>query len=248
MTAFLLTWDPKQSELSPHQTDWSIGVRRSGIAPGDRGFFFRTRRERGIVATCRFTGDIWIGPDFRGGPRSIPYAELQVDDYAGVDERLPVEDLKRRIPEVNWDRLQGSGIALAEGAGRALERLWQGHRGRTRRGSFALPSERNSYTEGTSQVVRVNRYERSQQARQKCIKRYGTACVVCGFDFGEHYPGIGEGFIEVHHLKDLAGIGRTYQVDPVRDLRPVCANCHQMLHRGVDRPRSIATLRRLYRS
>jgi 5-methylcytosine-specific restriction protein A len=28
----------------------------------------------------------------------------------------------------------------------------------------------------------------------------------------------------------LAAIGRDYVVDPARDLVPVCANCHAMLH------------------
>jgi 5-methylcytosine-specific restriction protein A len=54
---------------------------------------------------------------------------------------------------------------------------------------------------------------------------------VCGLDFGERYGALGEGFIHVHHLTELASIGREYEVDPVRDLRPVCPNCHAMLHR-----------------
>jgi 5-methylcytosine-specific restriction protein A len=35
----------------------------------------------------------------------------------------------------------------------------------------------------------------------------------------------------VHHLKSLAEIGAEYELDPVRDLRPVCPNCHAMIHR-----------------
>jgi Predicted restriction endonuclease len=54
---------------------------------------------------------------------------------------------------------------------------------------------------------------------------------VCGFDFEKRYGAIGVGFIHVHHLVDIASIGGRYQVDPVRDLRPVCPNCHAMLHR-----------------
>ena len=41
---------------------------------------------------------------------------------------------------------------------------------------------------------------------------------------------MGIGFIHVHHLKPLSDIGGEYQVDPVKDLRPVCANCHAMIH------------------
>jgi Predicted restriction endonuclease len=84
--------------------------------------------------------------------------------------------------------------------------------------------------EGALQRVTVNRYERDPVARQKCIEHYGALCVVCGFDFEKRYGDIGAGFIHVHHLVDIATIGGRYQVDPVRDLRPVCPNCHAMLH------------------
>jgi hypothetical protein len=31
-------------------------------------------------------------------------------------------------------------------------------------------------------------------------------------------------------IKDLATLGAGYQINPVKDLRPVCPNCHAMLH------------------
>lgn len=41
-----------------------------------------------------------------------------------------------------------------------------------------------------------------------------------------------EGFIHVHHLRPLSLIGNESEVDPVEDLRPVCPNCHAVLHLG----------------
>lgn len=38
-----------------------------------------------------------------------------------------------------------------------------------------------------------------------------------------------DGYIEVHHIKHLADGEQV--VDPAKDLLPVCANCHRMLHR-----------------
>jgi 5-methylcytosine-specific restriction protein A len=49
--------------------------------------------------------------------------------------------------------------------------------------------------------------------------------------FGDVYGPLGDGYIHVHHLVEVSSIGTEYVVDPVRDLRPVCANCHAMLHR-----------------
>jgi 5-methylcytosine-specific restriction protein A len=86
------------------------------------------------------------------------------------------------------------------------------------------------YREGAVRSVQVNAYERNPAARDACIQHYGTACVICGFDFGRVYGDIGQGFIHVHHLRELASIGQEYTIDPVADLRPVCPNCHAMLH------------------
>lgn len=85
--------------------------------------------------------------------------------------------------------------------------------------------------EGAVREIRVNAYERNPTARALCIQHYGSICAICKFDFGTTYGEIGRGFIHVHHLLELSQIGREYCVDPVADLRPVCPNCHAMLHR-----------------
>lgn len=86
--------------------------------------------------------------------------------------------------------------------------------------------------EGAIRVTRVNAYERNPTARKLCIQHHGSTCVVCEFEFGKVYGEIGQGYIHVHHLLELGQIGHEYRVDPVADLRPVCPNCHAMLHRS----------------
>lgn len=87
-----------------------------------------------------------------------------------------------------------------------------------------------SYLEGAVIRVSVNAYERNAEARKTCIEHYGCTCAVCGFDFEVAYGEIGRGFIHVHHVKPLSEIGEQYEVDPIQDLRPVCPNCHAMIH------------------
>lgn len=87
--------------------------------------------------------------------------------------------------------------------------------------------------EGAKKTLIVNQYERNPEARRQCIKARGCYCHVCGLDFAEKYGEIGEGFIHVHHLVPLSSIGKDYVVDPIKDLIPVCPNCHAMLHRTV---------------
>lgn len=87
------------------------------------------------------------------------------------------------------------------------------------------------YTEGKTKTVLVNSYERNLVARQKCIEHYGAFCQICDFDFGKVYGNIGKDFIHVHHVVDISTIGNEYSVDPIKDLIPVCPNCHSMLHK-----------------
>lgn len=87
------------------------------------------------------------------------------------------------------------------------------------------------YAEGKTMTVLVNSYERNPIARQKCIEHYGVVCQVCNFNFEEVYGAIGKDFIHVHHKVDISTIGSEYSVDPIKDLIPVCPNCHSMLHK-----------------
>ncbi|MFM0053273.1 HNH endonuclease [Caballeronia grimmiae] len=93
-----------------------------------------------------------------------------------------------------------------------------------------IPADQPPFIEGATRQVLVNQYERDRRARSACIRHWGTACYVCGFDFQKAYGTMGCGFIHVHHLTDIASIGAEYEVDPRADLRPVCPNCHAMLH------------------
>jgi len=96
--------------------------------------------------------------------------------------------------------------------------------------AFEIDSN-GSFPEGGRIAVTLNAYERSRTARNACVAYYGALCLACGFDFEKRYGLIGLGFIHVHHVVPIASIGSDYQVDPIKDLRPVCANCHEMLHR-----------------
>ena len=117
-------------------------------------------------------------------------------------------------------------------------------------GFFDSPEEipaSTTHLEGKVRQVLVNTYERNPAARAKCIAHYGTACSVCSFDFGTTYGDIGEGFIHVHHLREVSSIGNEYEIDPIEDLRPVCPNCHSMLHTA--RPAlTIVSLRQLLKT
>ena len=97
-----------------------------------------------------------------------------------------------------------------------------------------LPEEIDNpkqYTEGASKVVSINTYERNSEARVKCIEYHGYKCAVCFFDFEGIYGSIGKNYIHVHHIVPLSEIKKEYKLDPIKDLVPVCPNCHAIIHR-----------------
>ena len=102
--------------------------------------------------------------------------------------------------------------------------------------------ESSSYQEGAVQMILVNRYERDASARAACVAHYGATCQLCGVDFALVYGPLMAGFIHVHHLKPLSTVGPAYRVDPIADLRPICPNCHAVIHRQ-DPPLSLAEVR-----
>jgi len=99
--------------------------------------------------------------------------------------------------------------------------------------SSTLPEEvSGDFWEGAKLSITVNKYERNAAARLACIAYHGTSCSVCRFDFGSAYGADFAGFIHVHHITPMAEIGKQYKIDPIKDLVPVCANCHAIIHYG----------------
>ena len=98
-----------------------------------------------------------------------------------------------------------------------------------------MPEELNEnikYTEGSSKTILVNAYERNTKAKKACMEYYGNdyKCQICGFKFGDKYGLKFKNKIHVHHIKPISEIGKEYQINPIKDLIPVCPNCHMILH------------------
>ena len=144
-----------------------------------------------------------------------------IEDIAEVMRRRLTPEELRRLPELVADRLLAPEPSDPVGH-------WDTPSSPVITEEILAPGRR---VEGATSRVFVNAYERNPSAREACIQRHGVRCAVCGFDFGAVYGDLGKGFIHVHHLVPLAAVKREYVVDPDADLRPVCPNCHAMLHR-----------------
>lgn len=102
---------------------------------------------------------------------------------------------------------------------------------------------------GKLQVRDSEAYARNPKAREECIKAYNSEykCVVCGMNFVETYGEIGKEFIEVHHLFPISQTNGVHEIDPAKDLIPLCSNCHSMIHRLED-PSDWQSLKQFFES
>lgn len=146
-------------------------------------------------------------------------------------ERLP------NLHELSYDVLKNHGLKTVQRTHRMraellefIESVLQSKTGNNDC-EVDYPNNESAFYEGAVMKVLVNKYERNPKARKQCIDKLGCKCVVCGCDFAKRYGKLGEGFIHVHHIVPIGSIGKEYELNPVKDLVPVCPNCHYMLHR-----------------
>jgi 5-methylcytosine-specific restriction protein A len=98
--------------------------------------------------------------------------------------------------------------------------------------------------EGELSRVQVNKYERNRYNRALCLAYYGFECRGCDKVLEEIYGPLGANVIHVHHIVPVSQMGSSYRLDPIKDLIPLCPNCHTIIHRE-NPPLSLDVLRQL---
>lgn len=256
--AFLLTWNPKkwawddrseaiaQVETTGMYFDrWSVG-NRTDLPRGSRVYLMRLgEHPKGLVG-CGWSISSphrtphWATSRAASGEQAL-YVGVEFDVL--VEEPiLTLDDLGRPPFDVvpSWTP-QSSGLELPSEVAQELEATI----GRMNPRSATDATQMRLHSEGAKRQFITTSYERNSRARRDCIAHYGASCIICGFDFGKTYGHQFEGHIHVHHLQQVSDIGESYLVDPVKDLRPVCPNCHAALHLGRSTPYTIEELKML---
>ncbi len=248
--AYLFTWNPdkwnwikleqsiEQLENSGKVTErWSC-VSHKTIKPGDRAFLVRLGSEpRGIFAAGYVASEPFLSKHWSGENKDVYRVLIDFEVLLNPEKEpiLKLDILKTgKLEKQQWTP-QSSGISIQPDLIEDLEGVWFNFltTQKIRINPYA-PTEiegKKAYIEGTANQITQTRYERNPYARTVCIKHYGYSCFVCHFDFEKRFGELGKNFIHVHHLRQVAKVKKTYEVDPVKDLRPVCPNCHAMLHR-----------------
>ncbi len=253
MATYLLTWNPNnwlwddfeqrvESVNAGYEVtmEWSTGGTKR-IVEDDRFFMMRLGcAPKGIIGSGLFLGGVSLGEHYNDEGRTANYAPIQFDALVAPkpeqENYLSLSELNAQFPLMKWTP-QASGISIRELYLIDLEKLWE-------KRLAGQKVERQPLLEGVIRRVMSDQRERNPEARLRCIEHYGLTCVICQFNFEETYGESGKGFIHVHHLKPLSRAKGERAVNPVRDMRPVCANCHSVIHRQ-QTPRTIEEMRLL---
>lgn len=215
---------------------WSCRSHKS-IRPGDRAFLAKVgSTPRGIFGSGKIVSEPFLSQHWSGADKHVPRVLIEFDVLLNPDKDpiLSLNNLdKGNLTKQQWTP-QSSGISIRHEVLHELEEEWFEFL-RTQKIRYNPFSEttdtKQTYLEGAATQVTQTRYERNVFARNKCLKHYGYSCSVCDFNFEIFYGSLGYKFIHVHHLTQVATRKQEYKVDPIQDLRPVCPNCHSMLHK-----------------
>lgn len=119
---------------------------------------------------------------------------------------------------------------------------------------FIVYDETETVTEGKSEKKESMVKSRSRRLREAALSHYreadgGIRCAVCGFDFRQAYGELGKDYIELHHEHPICqysdeGVEKILK-EALANIRPLCANCHRMIHRDRKRNMTVEELTRV---
>lgn len=247
MNTFLFAWNPKkwkwenlsEAVIEANQTgkyfdEWSCGNNQS-IKKGDRAFLVKLgETPRGIIGSGFVVSDVFKSSHWNEELSSQGKEANKVNIEFDILSEVPIlteEDLKDEMFSGQVWFPQMSGIAIKENLVEKLEKQWILKTGNLLDTNVFELSK--NYSEGKRVLRKSYSYERNPEAREACLAHYGYICYICGFSFVKKYGMIGEKFIHVHHKNPVSEVGHEYIVDPIKDLVPICPNCHAMIHRKV---------------
>jgi hypothetical protein len=150
------------------------------------------------------------------------------------DDIVPVRQTYHPYVTYGADKIRiAQGLYLAKLTSRMIE-IFGMYTGIIAGESVASKPDVGEYREGERLRRERVYFARNPGLRDEAIQVYGLHCAACGFDFEAAYGALGKGFIEVHHREQLSTQARLFDAGwtaSVKDVRPLCANCHRMAHR-----------------
>lgn len=183
------------------------------------------------------------------------YGYTTLDTSKGHNYAHTITNAGRRYLNENVQALE-SLLSNDLGYVETLKAITQIHRSHSKGKKIVIFDENIFISEGQKKSVSKQVYDRSKLLRDKAIEAHTVrgriVCAACGFDFQRQYGEHGKGYIEIHHQKPI------YQyedsefsqllAEALRNLIPLCSNCHRMIHRKRENPLSLKELKEIIRS
>jgi len=257
MNTYLFAWNPLKwswesleeniSELKmigEFSQMWSCKNHKQ-VKIGDRAFLVRLGKgiqDKGIIGAGYIASESFLSEHWSGSGKLTNRVMI---DFELVTERtqnsiIPMETLKTGpLSSYKWSVI-ASGVQIPKQIAIELEKLWFN----SNLDDYGTNNSQK-LKEGNPYELKITKYERNPFAREECLKHYGYACSVCEMDFEAKYGVLGKNFIHVHHLIQISDRKKEYEINPVEDLRPVCPNCHSMIHKRKT-PYTIEEMKKIY--
>lgn len=195
-------------EYGPGEAKTAANPKLCDTAPGAIRAWMKERHlELMACKSCR--------PDF---PERASHTVTLPAELRGSPEevlaRLPEHD-PALLASVDPDIIAAYGLRAEEDADpRALE------------GELRVRLVRDRFREARLRSAKIARARADDpDNRLRC------EVAACRFDFGAVYGALGDGYIQVHHLRPLS-IRDEPEYTGLEHLAVVCSNCHAMIHRG----------------
>jgi len=235
---------------------WSVPIKkyREEINVGDRVFFWRasgrSKSIAGIIGSgvvseeCKPMNQVdhpdLIDPGISAEKSSLwseesePKSSFKVGVRKHIVRLTPDQGMLTRDELVGASEFsknqimtvrQGSVFPMSDDEFSFIQSLWNGV------GETLI---RKEFKEGSVRQIISKRYERNPKAKAECLNHFGYDCQGCGMNFEKTYGEVGKNFIHVHHVIPISKKEGSYDIDPVKDLIPLCPNCHSVVHRRKD--------------
>ena len=127
------------------------------------------------------------------------------------------------------------------------------HRVQGKKTKLVVYNEEDMVSEGKASKKESMTKSRSKRLRAAAITHYKKEngklyCSACSFCFEDTYGELGKDFIEIHHEKPLYQYSgddfEKYIGEAIKNVKPLCSNCHRMIHRNVNNPLTIEELQK----
>jgi hypothetical protein len=191
----LFTWNPDRWDIPERQWDreirqirdcgflysqWSVGNSIKLVKSGDIALLLRQTRDRGIVAKGTVTSEVFEELTWNAEleeDATDHYVEITWTTQLSIADRLTIEDLQTKLPEVSWVRYS-SGTTVEPQFHKELIDLWDQTVSKAGQTPGALPSHIS--------------------ASETLIAAQNGFCAVCGLHPKTMYQTAPKTFLTVH--------------------------------------------------